>query len=386
MRKKETLTMMTNRYIMSKDQLRTVWQQASWPRVIEIFGLEIDGKRRSKANEIWLRSPFTNESTASLHVDLTENIYKDFSGGSGARKGILTFCQEMLRRQGEDLNCYEVGKWMLDNGASTAVINQTVRPGRTRKRDEKEKRESGAGPVNRPIDVDLRPFLQEHHPELQRRGLSEATCRYLGCGYLPARKGRQSPLNGRIVFQVRGISTGGDDWKPCIISHVGRALTPGQAERDGRYWSFPFHKAWDIYNQDTLLFDPNARRQVKQLGLILVEGYFDVASLVESGCLNVGALMGARISSQQIARLKMLGVRLDIPKILLFLDRDKAGMEGTQEAMRHLKDIGFSVESFDWEQTFCRADGSIAKIQENIKDPDDMSTSQLQWLRGRGII
>ena len=381
--------MKTNRYIMSRNQLRTVWQQASWPRVIELFGLEIDGTRRSKQDELWIRSPFTNESTASLHVNLTENIYKDFSGGSGARKGILTFCQEMLKQKGQDLNCYEVGNWMLDNGVSTAAIshlNHTLRPERTGIRDEKEKKESGWGPVNQPIDVDLRPFLQADHPELQRRGLSKITCRYLGCGYLPARKGRQSPLNGRIVFQVRGISSWGDGWKPCIISHVGRALTPTQAERDGKYWSFPFRKGCEIYNQDTLLLDRNARRQVSQLGLILVEGYFDVASLIESGCLNVGALMGARISSQHIARLKMFRARLDIPKILLFLDRDDAGIEGTQEAVRHLKDIGFTVESFDWEQTFCRPDGSIAKIPENIKDPSDMSTSQLQWLRARGII
>ncbi len=382
--------MKTNKYVMSRARMRAVWQQASWPRVIEIFGLEIDQKRRGKPDEMWIRSPFTNESTASLHLNLAQNIYKDFSGGSGARKGILTFCQDMLRRQGSDWNCYEVAQWMLDNGVSTAGINhpsRPVRPEGSGKRSEAEKRKSGPDPVNRPIDVDLRPFLQGNHPELQRRSLSEAACRYVGCGYLPpAGNGRQSPLNGRIVFQVRGISAWGDGWRPCIVSHVGRALTAAQAESDGRYWSFPFRKGLEIYNQDKLLFNPEARRQVKQLGVILVEGFFDAASLMESGCLNVGALMGARISSRQIARLKMLGAQLDIPKILLFLDRDKAGMEGAQEALRRLKKSGFIVEPFDWEQTFCRADGSIAKIPEKIKDPGDMSTSQLQWLRGKGII
>ena len=49
--------------------------------------------------------------------------------------------------------------------------------------------------------------------------------------------------------------------------------------------------------------DKEARGQLSKFGLILVEGFFDVAKLVQAGCRNVGALMGTSISAEQIERL-----------------------------------------------------------------------------------
>ncbi len=68
-------------------------------------------------------------------------------------------------------------------------------------------------------------------------------------------------------------------------------------------WSYPFKKSWELYNQDHILMDEEAWRQANTFGLILVEGFFDVAKLVEAGCRNVVALMGSAISAQQIERL-----------------------------------------------------------------------------------
>jgi hypothetical protein len=76
------------------EQLREVWQQANWRKVIEVFQLSVDPERRSRDDEIWLRSPFTQEQRASMHVSLTANVYKDFSSGKGG--GIIQFCREML--------------------------------------------------------------------------------------------------------------------------------------------------------------------------------------------------------------------------------------------------------------------------------------------------
>jgi transposase len=80
--------------VVSRDNLAQVWQRASWLRVIEIFGLEQDSKRRRRDDEIWLKSPFTAEAKASMHVSLSQNIFKDFSSGRGG--GIMQFCREML--------------------------------------------------------------------------------------------------------------------------------------------------------------------------------------------------------------------------------------------------------------------------------------------------
>lgn len=383
------------RFFIPREQLKKIWQGADWQRVIEVFGLEIDRKRRSKANEIWIKSPFTDEDMASLHLNLTENIFKDFSSGKGSKKGILNFCQELLLLQGQKLNCYEVAQWMLENGISVMVEqdknSQSLGDNdwRCNKRDEKEKKGSPEkNDENKPIKVDLRRWLRSDHPELQRRGISRATCQYLGCGYLPERSiGRKrSPLNGRLVFQIRGVREGNSGLKPVVLTHVGRALTQEEEKTDGKYWSFPFLKGLEIYNQDKLLLDSMARGQLEKYGLVLVEGFFDVAAMVSSDCLNVGALMGSQMTDKQVARLKFISSRVAIPKIKLFLDRDKIGIDGTKKAVVKLKDNGFAAEIFDWEQTFNRPSIPPVKISPSIKDPGDMSAAQLQWLRNHGKI
>jgi len=356
-----------NRFVMPKEQLPGIWQRASWEKVIDVFGLEIDETRRCKANEIWIKSPFTGENTASLHLNLTENIFKDFSSGLGAKVGVLNFCQDLLALRGQSMNCYEVASWMVENGISNLDI-----------RSQRVKRRVPEAKENKPIQVDLRHWLQPQHLELERRQVSRKTCQYLGCGFLPERSNgkKQSPLNGRLVFQVRGPSG-------AILTHVGRALTPPQEKTNGKYWSFPFFKKLEIYNQDSLLLDVSARHQVEQLGLVLVEGFFDVAALVESGCLNVGALMGAHMTEQQVARLKFIRSQIHIPKITVFLDRDKPGMSGAQKAVVRLQKNGFSAEAFDWDQTL----GPLGlEIPTTVMDPGDMSPKQLQWLREQGKI
>jgi len=362
-----------SRFVMPREELPRIWQSASWEKVIEVFGLEVDGKRRSKPEEVWIKSPFTGEKTASLHLNLTENIFKDFSSSLGAKVGVLNFCQDLLGLRGQVMNCYEVASWMVENGISHMdVSSQEVKRNVQALKEPEE---------NRPIRVDLRPWLQPGHPELQRRQVSEATCRYLGCGFLPERA-KGSPLNGRLVFQVRGVS----GLKPVILTHVGRALTPQQEKTDGKYWSFPFFKRLEIYNQDKLLLDAPARQQVERFGLVLVEGLFDVAALIESGCLNVGALMGSHMTEQQVDRVKFISSHAPIPKITVFLDRDEAGITGAEKAVALLRSNGFSAEAFDWNQTFEQSGTEFFKIPVTIRDPGDMSVRQLQWLRTQGRI
>jgi hypothetical protein len=362
-----------NDIVLSRENLAQVWQNADWLKVMRVFGLEPE--KRGKNDEVWIKSPFTSENNASLHVHLKKNIFKDFSSGKGG--GVLNFCQDLLGRQGRPMNCYQVAKWMLENGIS--VLDETAKtiPPKSVQMLNQPK-------ANKPIAVDLRPFFNPGHEGFEKRGISKKACQYLGCGYLPeSSNGAKSPLNGRLVFQVRGIS---QDLKPVILSHVGRALTDQQGLCDGRYWGFPFYKKLEIYNQDKLLTDPLAREQVARFGLVLVEGFFDVAVLVSAGCLNVGALMGAHITAEQIDRLKFIATHMAIGVIKLFLDRDEAGAKGTRRAVSLLKQNGFSVKVFDWDQKFERAGCPPVGIKPLIKDPADMSESQLKYLRKHEII
>jgi len=366
-------------FVISREQLPRVWQNADWRRVIEVFDLQEDTCRRCGPDEIWIKSPFTGEKTASLHLGLSQNIFKDFSSGIGAKVGILNFCQEMLRLQGREMNCYEVAHWMIQNGIST-VDKATAACPLKKLSDNKQAVQERK---NRAIKVDLRRHLNTDHGVLQQREVSAATCLYLGCGFLPEKENgsTQSPLNGRVVFQIRGVEKHGSNLKPVILTHAGRALTPEQEKAHGKYWSFPFHKSLEIYNQDKLLLDPLAMHQLKQYGLILVEGFFDVAALVGAGCLNVGALMGAHLTTQQIARLKFITSATEIPKITIFLDRDEAGIAGTSKSLSLLQENGFLVEAFDWNQSFKAPHRTSVAIPDRIRDAGDMSSKQLQWLR-----
>ena len=358
-----------NEVVLSRENLPRVWQNADWLKVIEVFGLE--PQKQGKSDEVWIRSPFTGEENASLHVNLNQNIFKDFSSGKGG--GILNFCQDLLEHQGQSMNCYQVAGWMLENGISD--IAQGEKPIAPKQNTPKE---------NKPVKADLRPFFQTGHAALEQRGISPKACRYLGCGYLPENPaGRKSPLNGRLVFQVRGIDP---DLKPVIISHVGRALTDQQADADGRYWGFPFHKKLEIYNQDKLLTDPSAKEQVARFGLVLVEGFFDVAALVSAGCLNAGALMGSHINSGQIDRLKFMALHVAIRKITLFLDRDEVGRKGMLRAASLLTQNGFAVKTFDWDRKFERPGCPPVGINPLFKDPADMSGTQIKYLRKHEII
>ncbi|MCP4627013.1 MAG: IS21 family transposase [bacterium] len=365
-----------NDVVLSREQLPRVWENANWTKVIEVFGLE--PQQRGKSDEIWIKSPFTEEENASLHIHLEQNIFKDFSSGKGG--GVLNFCQDLLSQQGRSMNCYQVGAWMLESGIS--VLNET-----TERVDSKPAQKLNQHEENNPIDVDLRPFFKTEHVGFQRRGVSKKACQYLGCGYLPERpSGAKSPLSGRLVFQIRGVEQGGADLKPVILSHVGRALSDQQEASDGRYWGFPFYKKLEIYNQDKLLMDPSAQEQVKRFGLVLVEGFFDVAALVSAGCLNAGALMGAHITAEQIDRLKFICSQAPIPEIKLFLDRDEPGRKGARKAVSLLKQNGFVVKVFDWDQKFERPGCPPVRIGPLIEDPSDMSDAQLKYLRKHGII
>lgn len=354
------------------------WRRASWRRIVLAFALTVDDKRPARPDEIWVKSPFTGEAAASLHMDDARKVFKDFSSGLGG--GILRFCQEMRRRQGQVETAAETVRWMIAAGIVDPA-GDVPRPPPSPPTPPDEPLE------NAPVTVDLRAYLRWDHPEIPRRGLSADTCRYLGCGFLPPRgNGRSgSPLNGRLVFQIRSVREGPAGVQPVIVSHAGRALSPEAAAAHGKYWAYPFRKGLELYNQDLLLLDGQARLQLRQ-GLILVEGFMDVAALVEAGYRNVAALMGVEITPRQIERLTWLQSRLAFPDVLLFLDRDRAGRAGARVVADKLRRAGFQVSLFDWDRWVAWPHHPPGPIPNTIQDPGDMAVVQLQWLRRHHIL
>jgi len=97
-------------------------------------------------------------------------------------------------------------------------------------------------------------------------------------------------------------------------------------------------------------------------------------------------LMGAQITEPQVERIRFIDSVVKVPKIMMFLDRDAAGVSGTKKSIALLQKNGFEVGQFDWAQLFERADSVPVNIPVTIQDAGDMSLNQLRWLRQRGII
>ena len=111
-----------------------------------------------------------------------------------------------------------------------------------------------------------------------------------------------------------------------------------------------------------------------------------MAKLVEAGCRNVGALMGSHICAEQIERLEWMRSRTGFPRIVLFLDRDQAGRQGSRHADERLRCHNFEVSMFDWDRRMSWNGQGPELIPSPIQDPADMSVEQLQSLRKQGII
>lgn len=93
-----------------------------------------------------------------------------------------------------------------------------------------------------------------------------------------------------------------------ILTHISRATTKEQQDRDGKWWIYGgFSKTLELYNIDKMIMDKEAMRQARETGHVIVtEGCFDVAKLVEAGIRNVVATFGAHLAKEQNTRLKQI--------------------------------------------------------------------------------
>ena len=355
------------------DQLR---QTTDWKQACENLGLVFDS-RRSKSDDWWGHSPFAEDNTPSFHVMPKKGVWYCFSTKQGG--GIIELVQNL-----KGLNCFEAGQWLIDEGACPEPDF-----GKEKHLDYQTKKKNTEDPksVNLPIRQSLLPSLSEQgtHSIFKERGISEKTCQYLGCGYLA--KGKSS-LADRIVFQVRGLEEKlHGKLSPVILSHIGRTIDNQQIQKSGKWMFYAgFQKRLELYNIDRLLTDPEALAQVHLTGqVIIVEGAFDVAKLVEAGIKNVVAILGSELSPEILPKLELIQKHAAPKSLLLWLDRDKAGQAGTKKTMDWLDEMGISNKKFCWEQHFGKGVKPVV-IPTNIKDPCDMSARQLLWLRAAKII
>lgn len=374
-----------NRYTLNE-----IRQTADWQRAFLSLGLTRD-ERQSKPDDWWAKSPFNpDEKTASFHMNVDpRGGGRWYCHSTGQGGGLLDLVQAL-----HGGNIFEAGRWLVEEGCCPLPrvydgqdIGRTIasRPeGQNAGGEEKRKIAEAEEPAqNAPIRQSLVPLLTElgTHPGFATRGISEATCRYLGCGFLPA--DNKSSLRGRLVFQVRSVNDiEAVEPKSVILSHMGRATTPAQVEEVGKWTYYKgFKKSLELYNIDQVRLDPEAQAQVEETGrLILVEGCFDVAKCVEAGVKNVMASFGASLNPAQIIKLHLLKEIVGANEILVWFDRDKPGTTAQAQAITALEADGLTVKGFDWDQTLRSDVRADIGIPDTVQDPGDLTAVQIQWL------
>ena len=174
-----------------------------------------------------------------------------------------------------------------------------------------------------------------------------------------------------------------------ILSHLGRALSAEQEESSGKWHHYQgFAKSLELYNQDKLLLDQHAIAQARASGqILLVEGCFDVAQLVEAGILNAGASFGAHLDEHQLPRLYEIAAGTGVSHIRVWFDRDSAGRRGQEQALALINASGhLTASGFDWQVKFPSPTRGTVKLPETLGDPGDFTSEQLQFLRTQGLI
>lgn len=379
------------RVYLDKEKLKEVKFNTNWQETFNSLGLKKDN-RKSKKFDWWCKSPFTNEKTPSFHVNARG--FKCFSSGKSG--DIIELVKEVLKLT----DSFSAARWLLKNGLSHIAglsssvknpsyekNNLTFNSRKQVKNREKKKKESLENP---PVTKSLIPYLISDHREFLARGLTSSTCSYLGCGYLPPQKTQKnSKMRGKVVFQVRGVRRNeAGDLKPVILTHLARTLDAAELELGEKWRAYKgFLKKIELYNIDRILLDPVAIKQAKETGhIIIVEGCFDVAKLVEANIKNVVSCFGSFIFKEQIKRFQLISETLGINKFLIFFDRDEAGKNGSEKGKTLFEKSGFNVSVFDWNKKFVTEEKQNIPIPQNINDPCQLKSQGLCFLRKYRVI
>ena len=191
--------------------------------------------------------------------------------------------------------------------------------------------------ANPPLKFQLRG-VDSTHVYLAGRGITRETAETFGVGFF-AGKGSMS---GRVVIPIHNE-------RGELLAYAGRSID----NTEPRY-KLPagFHKSQELYNLHRAI-------ATGERGLIVVEGFFDCMKVHQAGYPFVVALMGCSMSEDQE---RLLGGAADM--VLLMLDGDEAGRQGTDEILLRLS-------RKVWVKDVRVPDG---------KQPDQMSNEELRGL------
>lgn len=173
---------------------------------------------------------------------------------------------------------------------------------------------------NKPLGFQLKD-LDQTHPYLAERGLTQETIAEFGIGYCA-----KGVMAGRIAIPIHSA-------EGKLVAYAGR--WPGEPAEDTPKYKLPagFRKSLEIFNLH------RAIRESPDSRLLIVEGFFDVMKLWQQGARRVVALMGSSLSAAQE---KLVREHTDSRnQVVIMLDEDDAGRAGRDDIAARLAKFCF---------------------------------------------
>jgi DNA primase len=317
--------------------------------------------------------PFHKEKTPSFTVSPEKGLFHCFGCGVGGN--VFTF---LMRYEG--ISFYEAVKSLAERYGIPIEEVEGVQ----------EKLEPYFE-INRMANEIFRMKLL--HPRegkvardyLLKRGVAPKTWELYGLGYAPdqwdllsgffEQKGKDLLLVEEVGLIIRGtrgyydrfrgrITFPIEDIRGRILGFGGRILGEGEP----KYLNSPDSP---IFKKGECLYGLKQARDhiIQKREAVIVEGYFDVISIAQSGLRNVVAPLGTALTEVQLRILKPL-----VNKVLLLFDGDQAGRKAAMRAVELLVQEGI--------------EGDIIILPEN-EDPDTFlkshSVEDLLRLRKGGL-
>ena len=264
--------------------------------VLEDYGV-LEKLRRSGREQYRGRCPIhRGEGPDAFHAHLGKNVFHCFA--CGACGNVLDLVAEL-----EECSAREAAlRLQRRHMVAGAPAPRPREPGEGKLVTEKRE----GNPV---LSFSL-PSLVAEHPYVSGRGLNRETASRFEIGYHAG----PGIMRGRLAIPIH-------DEHGRLVAYCGRSVD-GTPPR----YRFPAR-----FRKSAVLFNYHRAAAGGDLRVIVVEGFFDCMRVYQAGFTSVVALMGAALSQQQA---DLLAGRFG--EIVLMLDGDPAGREGTRDAASRL--------------------------------------------------
>ena len=363
--------------MIPREKIDEIMQTA---RIEEVVGDFVSLRKRG--SNMWGNCPFHNEKTPSFSVNPARNIFKCF--GCGKAGNSVTFLMEHEHFTYQEALRYLAKKYRI------TIEEQELTPEQI---TERSKRESlfnlsnfaqtffvdNLWNTDEGKSIGLSYFRERGYfdPIIEKFGLGyspqqwEALSKYaMENGYsqellvelglsLMGKKGPYDRFHGRVMFPIHDV--GGR-----VIGFGGRILTANKDKKDPKYQNSPESEIYDkkktLYG---IYFAKNAI--IKADECILVEGYFDVLRMHQSGIENVVASSGTSLTEEQIKLINRY-----TKNITILYDGDAAGQKASLRGTDMILAAGMNVRVVSLPpehdpDTFAK-DYPIEEVQRYLKE------------------